>query len=189
MKRYDNKYQRGSPRLQGFDYANDSIYFITINTKNRSHYFGKINKGKIILSTAGKIIENEWLNTEIIRKSLKITLDKYCIMPNHFHALLKIGDPILPTKDSRVPPTNDPVNKFGKQSQNISSIIRGFKGSCTKRIREDIKNFAWQRGFYDHIVRDLNSLDNIRNYIIENPSNWKDYERTNGIYHDSSDAI
>lgn len=173
MNGYDNIYQRGSPRLQRYDYANEGIYFITMITKNRIQYFGRINEGKMIPSTAGIIVEKEWLNTPKIRKSLKITLDVFCLMPNHFHVLLIIGDPILPTKDNRIPPTNDPVNKFRTQSQNLSAIIRGFKGSCTKKIRDNgIVDFVWQPRFYDHIVRDLKSFENIRNYIKDNPINW-----------------
>ena len=32
---------------------------------------------------------------------------------------------------------------------------------------------VWLRGYYEHIVRDEHELNLIRQYIRENPSNWK----------------
>jgi hypothetical protein len=40
----------------------------------------------------------------------------------------------------------------------------------------NISIFAWQSGFYDHIIRDEESLENIRNYIINNPGKWDEDE-------------
>jgi len=97
--------------------------------------------------------------------------------PNHIHGIIIIGKPILPTRDKRIPTSEFKQNKFGPQSNSISSIIRGFKGACTKQIREKIDpSFQWQRRFYDHIIRDLESLENIRSYIRNNPDNWKEDE-------------
>ena len=98
-------------------------------------------------------------------------------MPNHFHAIIRLGDPTLPTKDLRLPVSNFKQNKFGPQVKNLSSIIRGFKGAFTKNIRENNDTpFNWQRRFYDHIIRDLSALKSIRNYIKYNPLNWKEDE-------------
>lgn len=30
----------------------------------------------------------------------------------------------------------------------------------------------WQRNYYEHIVRNEMALHKIRNYIVQNPSNW-----------------
>jgi hypothetical protein len=35
-----------------------------------------------------------------------------------------------------------------------------------------ITNFAWQRGYYDHIIRTEESLSRIREYIRNNPIRW-----------------
>ena len=174
---YQNKFQKGSPRLFGFDYASEQYYFITICTKDRTHYFGKIDSGEMTLSRIGMIVTEEWIKTEDLRKDMALSLDEYCLMPNHLHAIIKLGDPILPTYDRRIPVSDFKKNEFGPQVKNLSSIIRGFKGACTKRIHENIDtSFNWQRRFYDHIVRDLTSLENIRNYIRNNPVYWKDDE-------------
>ena len=45
--------------------------------------------------------------------------------------------------------------------------------NCTAKI--------WQRSFYDHIIRNEKSLNEIRGYIIANPCNWQTDEERNGI--------
>jgi REP element-mobilizing transposase RayT len=108
---------------------------------------------------------------------MQVSLDEYCLMPNHFHAIIQIGNPILPSRDKRLPNSNFKINRFGPQIKNLSSVVRGFKGGCTKIIHTNFdENSAWQRRFYDHIIHDRNSLESIRNYIKTNPLNWKDDE-------------
>ncbi len=63
-------------------------------------------------------------------------------------------------------------NKFGSQSKNLASIIRGLKTGVTKRVRQICDDFAWQSRFYDHIIRNNESFEKIRTYIIENPLKW-----------------
>ena len=96
-------------------------------------------------------------------------------MPNDVHGIIKIGDRILPTKGNIIPISVFKPNKFGPQSNNLSSIVRGFKGTCTKQIHEELDPpFQWQRRFCEHIIRDLESLENIRVYIKNNPANWRE---------------
>lgn len=64
--------------------------------------------------------------------------------------------------------------KLGPQSQNLGSIIRGFKIGVTKHIRKIKPEFSWQRSYYDIIIRDQKSFRNISRYIINNPKNYKD---------------
>ena len=35
------------------------------------------------------------------------------------------------------------------------------------------KGSIWQRDYYEHIIRNEKAYQNIRNYIIKNPANWK----------------
>ena len=58
-------------------------------------------------------------------------------------------------------------------AQNISRIIRWYKGRVTYESRKTDKGFAWQSRFYDRIIRDKRSLYKIRNYIRYNPLHWK----------------
>jgi len=90
MGKFQNKYRIESNRLRGWDYGWKGYYFITIVTRNREHYFGNIKNGKLIKSKLGEIAIDEWLKTAQIRRDMNIILDEYCVMPNHFHAIIKI---------------------------------------------------------------------------------------------------
>lgn len=99
MEKFQGKYRISSARLQNWDYASSGMYFVTLCTNNREHYFGQIVKPEIEkehfemqLSEIGKIIESEWLRTPVVRPDMNLELDEYQVMPNHFHAILIIGD-------------------------------------------------------------------------------------------------
>jgi len=56
----------------------------------------------------------------------------------------------------------------------LGSIINQFKSVCTKKIRKsNCWYFQWQSRFYDHIIRNDESLNKIREYIIKNPGRWE----------------
>jgi len=63
-------------------------------------------------------------------------------------------------------------NKFGPQSKNLASIVRGYKIGVKKWATENNINFFWQSRFYDVIIKNEKSLNNIRYYIKQNPLNW-----------------
>lgn len=64
-----------------------------------------------------------------------------------------------------------PINKFGPQSKNLASIIRGFKIGVTKSARLINPDFSWQPRYYDRIIRDQAEHERIANYIRDNPMN------------------
>ena len=51
--------------------------------------------------------------------------------------------------------------------------MRGFKSAVTTFAVKNNIEFGWQERFHDHIIRNEESYQKIRNYIINNPSNWK----------------
>ncbi|WP_158730528.1 MULTISPECIES: transposase [unclassified Flavobacterium] len=57
--------------------------------------------------------------------------------------------------------------------ENISRIIRWYKGRCSFEMRKIHADFNWQSRFYDHVIRDSRAFDTIQNYIEDNPSKWK----------------
>jgi len=59
-------------------------------TKNRDHFFGEIVGDKMVLNEIEKILKNEWLISEKIRKN--IFLDEFVIMPKHFHGIVIIDN-------------------------------------------------------------------------------------------------
>ena len=87
-QKFKNKYTIKSARLQGYDYSQNGLYFVTACTKDREHFFGSVVEGKMILNDAGKIVREEWLQTPIMRPN--VILDEWITMPNHLHVILEI---------------------------------------------------------------------------------------------------
>ena len=63
-------------------------------------------------------------------------------------------------------------NKFGPQSNNLSSVIRGYKAAVKSFAKTNKIEFGWQPRFHDRIIRNEEELNRIRKYIIENPETW-----------------
>ncbi len=62
--------------------------------------------------------------------------------------------------------------RFGAQSKNLASIIRGYKSSVTMKARQINPAFAWQANYYDRIIRNEYEYERITEYIQNNPKNW-----------------
>jgi len=77
-----------SSRLPSYDYSLTGSYFITVCAHEKACIFGRILDGKMELSGLGRIVEAEWL--EIPKHRPLISLLEYAVMPNHFHAVLRI---------------------------------------------------------------------------------------------------
>jgi putative transposase len=146
-------------------------------------YFGDIINGRMELSELGKFLENEWVNTPLIRNDMNISIDEYVIMPDHFHAIIIIGENQYNINNSvqrrnamhGVSTTDNKLifrNKFAPQIKNLSSVIRGVKSIVTTYAKKTNIEFKWQAGYYDRIVRTDNELHRIRKYMRENVSKW-----------------
>ena len=86
---YDpNIHHRRSIRLEGYDYSQEGLYFVTICTENKHCLFGNITDGEMVLNEMGTIAYNAWLETPLIRKN--IGLDVFVVMPNHIHGIIII---------------------------------------------------------------------------------------------------
>ncbi|MCX6766878.1 MAG: transposase [Candidatus Moranbacteria bacterium] len=179
-EKFKNKYTIKSARLEGHDYSQDGMYFVTICTKNREECFGKIAEGKMILSDVGKIANEFW--QEIAKHFLFVNLDEYIVMPNHLHGIIEInknGSNMYACRDEALPRLY--TGEFSKMSEispksgSLSVIIGSFKSIVSKMINNQHPNiiFAWQSRFYDHIIRNEESLGKIREYIKTNPKMWK----------------
>ena len=172
-EKYKGKYKVKSNRLQGYDYSSEGAYFITICTAKHLIEFGEIINGKMILNVSGNIVKQELLKTQEMRK--KAFIGEYSIMPNHIHFILFFGlEGFYPQLNNRLLQHADYKNKFGAQINNLSSLIRGFKSSCTSKIlKTGNKSFAWQKNYYDVIIRNEKQFKIIENYIRNNPSTWE----------------
>jgi len=167
---YKDKYRKSTHRLKGHDYSYPGWYFITINTYKHHNIFGKIVNEEMQLNSFGAIVLLEWNKTENIRK--EIDLDEFVVMPNHFHALVGID---FSNYIEQKAITGNIIDNYRPKS--ISTMISGFKSSVTSKIKKFIdvqKEYkVWQSNYYDHIVRNSESLEKIRSYIRNNPSVWK----------------
>jgi putative transposase len=162
--------------LLQFDYSQGGEYFVTICAHSRRHRFGSVVNGAMRCNDIGRIVAEEWLRTAVLRRNVR--LDEFTVMPNHFHGILMLAHI-----------ERSPLGEtFGSPTQNsLPSIIRGFKGAVTRRLDASALPL-WQRGYYEHVIRDEKALERIREYIIENPARWHlDRENADRVGNDEFD--
>ncbi len=160
MNNYNpNIHHRRSIRLEGYDYSQAGLYFITICVRDRKCLFGKIVDGEMNFNDAGKIADVCWL--EIPKHFPNTVLHEHIVMPNHVHGiveLIKTGsrndsgqpvgvqnfEPLQSPNESGLSigvenfqplpsPNKSPRNEFQKIiPHSIGSIVKGFKIGVTK---------------------------------------------------------
>ena len=148
-------------RLKDYDYSQAGCYFITVCTHNRQKWFGTVNNGVMEKNDYGKIITECWQDLPNHYPNVKI--DARVVMPNHVHGIIIIGY------------VGNGLKPFPTQPHGLSEIIRGFKtfsSRCINKSNDKKNKFRWQKSFYDHIIRNEESLNKIREYIINNPETW-----------------
>ncbi|MBL4887840.1 MAG: transposase [Flavobacteriaceae bacterium] len=197
MEKYQNKYRTDSMRLSGYNYSAEGYYFVTICTQGRDHFFGEIIVGEMKLNPIGEIAYEQWHLSEKIRQN--IVLDEFVIMPNHIHGIVIIDNHkyrrdvaaqrlynaaqrLYETK--RVYDGKHPeMSEISPKKTSLSHMIREYKTAVTKNAKKINHQFVWQSGFYDHIIRNNKSLQNIRLYIQSNPKMWhKDRHNKKGVW-------
>jgi len=195
IRRYDNHVwvthalpqpHRRSIRLKGYDYRQAGMYFFTICTKDRAYLFGEVVDGEMRLNEMGEIVRHCWLT--IPEHFPHALLDEFMVMPNHVHGIILLTDPdvgrsknVGATHASPLPTNVSSTQPRGPHRQSIASIVGSFKSAATKRINEhrNMPGFpVWQRNYYEHIIRNEESLTQIRQYILNNPGQWE-FDREN----------
>ncbi len=163
--RYDpERHHRRSIRLQGYDYSQAGLYFVTICTMDRECLFGDVIDGQMRPSSAGMIVQQAL--EQLPARFSHVTVDQYIVMPNHVHAIIALSG--LPTDVSDTPATTGSGHPAG-----LGEIICAFKASTTRSIRlQTTSSFGWQRNYYEHIIRNEQSLQRILQYIVDNPARW-----------------
>jgi REP element-mobilizing transposase RayT len=119
--------------------------------------FGTVVDGEMRLNEYGREVAACWGWLE--ERHPYVCLDQWVVMPDHLHGIIVVvGGSAVPTK--RKP---------------LGRLIGAFKTVSTRRIngmRSTPGAKLWQRGYYEHIVRDDRSLRRVRAYIANNPSQW-----------------
>jgi putative transposase len=165
---------RRSIRLRNYDYALAGAYFVTMITRDRRCLFGDIVDGKMRLNHCGQTVEDEWEKSARVRN--EIELDAFIIMPNHVHGIIVITDA------SERATSRSPLH-YGPAKRSLGAFVGGFKSAVTKRIcevRELPGGLLWQRNYFEHVIRNDESLQRIRQYIHDNPARWE-FDRENPL--------
>ena len=168
-------FDRKLNRLEGFDYSQSGYYFVTICAKDRTHWFGQVLNGKMILNECGKIVKKqwEWLGNQYDT----VSIGEHCVMPNHFHGIIGIN--VGNGRDRSLQPNDHPPRNI----KPLPELIGAFKTTSSKLIHlAGLPEFQWHKSYYDHIIRDESSMNKIREYICNNALNWEsDSENENPV--------
>ena len=156
--------KRKKDRLTGYDYSANGSYYITVCTRDKQHILGHSAGGGVLdapyvrLSKCGAMVRDTLLEMDAFYD--EITIDHYVIMPNHVHFILSIcgehGSSRTPT------PTNARLPAFLSAWKRLTNKKAGFP--------------IWQRGYYDHVIRNEADYLRIWQYMDENPVRWTEDE-------------
>jgi putative transposase len=197
MRFHPERHHRRSIRLKGYDYRRAGAYFVTICTQDRAFLFGQVVHDEMQLNDAGKMVYNVWNDLPAFYPGVQT--DAFIVMPNHIHGIIILvgADPrVCPAQPSvgvgpRAYPDAGPRAYPGQpqemgQPQGVAptlglpDVVHRFKTMTTKRYADGVKRLGWepfrgrlwQRNYYEHIIRNEESLNRIREYILTNPMRW-----------------
>jgi putative transposase len=148
MKHDPQHHHRRSIRLSGYDYSQPGAYFVTICTYKRQL--------SLEAEQAKEIVRSAW--DSLAARFPHVMLDEFVLMPNHIHGII-----ILKGAASSAP--------------TLGQIVRAFKSLSAieaNRVRNAPNQPFWQRNYHEHIIRDEDELNIVRQYIRDNPLKWQD---------------
>ena len=163
--------QRKPNRLPQYNYNQNGAYFLTICTQNRKQILSRIIVGTGVLDCPNVQLLPHGTIAEKYIKQLdsfypSIDVEKYIIMPDHIHLLIRIDF------ESGQPRTSVPTNKNSAIAQWVST----FKRFCNKEYGRDI----WQSRYYDHVIRNQQDYDETWQYIENNPIKRQEKQQNQG---------
>jgi REP element-mobilizing transposase RayT len=180
-----DQHRRRSIRLQGYDYAQEGAYFVTICVQGRKCLFGQVTDDQMQLSNAGRMVQHTWERLPIRFPALE--LDSYVVMPNHLHAILVLADEPDRRGEPRVRPSCTAVSKgdhkdrpYGTPPGSVGRVVQAFKSLTTGEYVAAVKQGkyapfrgrVWQRNYYEHIIRNEEEFNKLHKYISDNPLAW-----------------
>ena len=160
-----HKYRRRSVRLKEYDYSKEGAYFVTVCTRDRALLFEN--------EEVRAIVEQCWLG--IPDHFPTVQTDEWVVMPNHLHGILiivgrgvQLNAPTVALRNQ-----NDRFSMISPRRSELSTIVRTYKAAVTTLCRKGGHTyFAWQRGYYEHVIRNEDDLNRARQYIFDNPLQW-----------------
>jgi putative transposase len=157
---------RKNLRLENWDYSRSGAYFATVCTKDRKNFLSEISSVGAIhespavrLTKYGQIVDR--YIGELPRRYPEIVVDKYVIMPNHVHILMQIvGERAI---------RESPLRAL------VGTVIGYLKMNASKEMHLAQPGIqVWQRGYYDHVIRNEADYQTIWRYIDDNPAKWEE---------------
>ena len=177
---------RRSIRLQDYDYSQNGAYFVTICTKNKKCLLGKVENGLMLMNECGQFVLEAW--QDLPKRFMHVTLDYFVVMPNHIHGILHIS-PVWTTVKNATHSCMGAIhcahsNHKGvmNHAPTLGELVRTLKATSTRQIHlAGHDDFAWHRNYYEHVIRNENSLNCIREYIENNPQQLE-FDHENPAY-------
>ena len=160
---------RRSIRLQNYDYSQPGAYFVTICTHKKRFRFGQIVDGEMQLNKTGYLVQSIW--ESLHERFPAIQLDTFIVMPNHIHGIILIAE-------DRVGAIHElplPQTRIQRRRMLLPKVIGYFKMNTAKRVNKmhDTRGASlWQRNYYEHVIRSEDELQQIQEYILNNPARW-----------------
>ena len=182
----ERRYRR-SIRLRGYDYSRSGAYYVTLCTQDRACLFGEVVDGDMQVNDAGCMVSNAWHS--LFDRFPNIDLDAFVVMPNHVHGIIVsdvvpvndgdiVGAGLVPALD--VVPVNDGATT--RVAPTLGDVIGAYKSVVTVQYARAVKTRGWspfrkrlwQRNYHEHVIRNADSLNRIRQYILDNPRHWNE---------------
>ena len=172
---------RKYPRADFHDY-NGGMYFVTVCTHDKCHYFGKIDDGKMFLSETGKALDEALRGCHEHFPDVEIPL--FVVMPNHFHAIICVSS----ASDTYRPHNHGRLNQLARlavatcgdptlvthHGSRLAAVVVAIKSAVTRFARCNNIEFNWQNRYHDHIIRGNHDSNKITEYIKNNVAQWAD---------------
>lgn len=179
---HDKSLNRKYPRATFHDY-NGGTYFVTVCTKDKKHYFGKISGNEMHLSALGQSLHDNLGNIATHYPDVEIPL--YVVMPNHFHAIIIVGSPPVAT-NAKLSTNLGRLNQLARitvatggdptytthHNNRLGNVVAGIKANITRFARRNDIEFGWQPRYHDHIIRGIRDGNLIAEYIENNIFRW-----------------
>jgi len=196
------RHHRRSLRLRGYDYSRAGAYFVTLCTRQRECLFGDVIDDAMVLNEHGRVVQAAWnaLPTHYPR----VDLDAFVVMPNHVHGVILVGA-IHESPSMACPSLGVSLHgEAGAGAIRESPLHGQWRDEVARRRRMTIPLIVgrvkstsaiqinvtrgtpgvpvWQRNYYEHVIRNDDDLNRIRQYIADNPRNWPSDQETPSFF-------
>ena len=191
-----DRHHRRSIRLQGYDYSHAGAYFVTVRVRDHEPRLGEIAEDEMHLNALGEMVRACWFG--LPGHYRHVELDEFVVMPNHVHGIILLVGNVLPSTTIRSdnksdaaadfkPAHSKPPHDVGAgfkpahskpahpKRHGLPEIVRAFKTFSARQINvacNTVGRPVWQRNYYEHVIRDEDEMNRIRQYILDNPAEW-----------------